>query len=574
MVTGETGGSGQAKRRIGDLLLEAGIVSEDDVRAALAEQDKSGGRLCYNLIRIGALKADDLLGFLREQFGVAAVNLDNFQLERSVVELLPGEFAVREQVVPLHVFNDTITVAMIDPGKSRVISEIGAITGLKVDPLITPQASLEKAIHRYYGRHGEGFDGTEAVSSLVIGDEKEARQLYMQSPPAEGYSPMDWTRRFFLQTVKRRSREFHLEPRENGLRARYRVGGKLCEGESAPLEMMTDITDTVLKLSRMDRGDKEVPREGRLKIIVKNRAIIAEVSSYRTLLGTRIVFNIMDEGILGKGFQELGMSKAITDDLSRILNLKTGLLLLSAPPGGGKRTTFYNVLHHLSRDKGRNIMTMEHPIQYPVEGINQTQVSFGTGVDFYFGLKSLLHQNPDVVALSDISDCRTLELVFNAARQCLVVAMAGFNDNLQALRWISNCGVGRDSLAMLLRGLLVQRVLPRNCNKCREQLDTPEELVEGVRDKSRDELVFYSGSGCGSCGETGRSGKLGIFELLSLRFTLRDILARGGDLQVLYDEAQRQGMWTLREDGIIKATQGLVDVRDVLDATRDEEGEE
>jgi type II secretory ATPase GspE/PulE/Tfp pilus assembly ATPase PilB-like protein len=445
---------------------------------------------------------------------------------------------------------------------------------MKVDPLITPQASLEKAIGRYYGGPGKTGDNGDPAPSLAIDDEKEAKQLYLQSPPREGYSPLDWIRRFFLQTVKRRSREFHLEPREEGLRARYRIGDKLYEGEMAPVDLMRDITDRTLKLARMDGGGEGVPREGRLKILVRNRELIVELSSYQTLLGTRIVFRIMDEGLLGKGFQELGMSKSIADDLSRILKLKTGLLLLNAPPGGGKRTTFYNVLYHLSRDKSRNIMTMEHPIQYPVEGINQTQVSFGQGVDFYFGLKSLLHQNPDVVALSDISDCRTLELVFNAARRCLVIAMGGFNDNLQALEWISNCGSGRESLAKLLRGLLVQRVLPRNCNKCREQLDTPEELVEGVREKRREELVFYSGRGCNSCGQTGRSGKLGIFELLSLRFTLRDILARGGDVQVLYDEAQRQGMWTLREDGIMKATQGLVDVRDVLDATRDEGSDE
>lgn len=573
MVKERTEGSAEARKRIGDLLLDAGIVSEEDIQNALLEKENSGGRLCYNLMRIGALKADDLLVFLREQFGVAAVNLDSFQLEKKVVDLLPQDFAIRRQVVPLHVFDNTVTVAMVDPGRTEIVEEIEKLTGMGVDPLITPQASLEKALERYYGPQG-GLAGGDRVPSLVVEDEAKAQHLYLQNVPAGGLSPEDWLKRFFLQAIKRRAREFHLEPRKTGLCSRYRVEEKLRDGETAPPDMSDAITEMIMKTARMDRGGSTAPHEGRMVINVKNRSLNAELSSYRTILGSRIVFRILDEGILGKGFQELGMSKDISDDLGRILGLGTGLFLISAPPGGGKRTTFYNILNYLSSDRGRNIMTMEHPVQYPVEGINQTEVSFGQGVDFYFGLKSLLHQNPDVVALSDISDCRTLELAFHAARQCLVIAMAGFGDNIQAFDWISNCGISRDALSRLLRGLLVQRVLPRLCNKCREQIDPPEELVEGVRDKRREELTFYHGSGCQSCGRTGKSGKIGIFEMLSLRFTLRDILARGGDYQVLYDEAQRQGMWTLREDGTVKATQGLVDVRDVLDATRDEGGED
>ena len=178
-----------------------------------------------------------------------------------------------------------------------------------------------------------------------------------------------------------------------------------------------------------------------------------------------------------------------------------------------------------------------------------------------------------MAGLTDISDCRTLEMVFTAARQCLVIGLCGFWDNLQAVEWIRSCGVSPASQTGFLRGLLVQRVLPRVCSHCREKIDVPPEMVVGVRDKDTEDLVFYSGQGCRRCGNTGRSGRLGIFELLSFRYHLKDLLARGAEQQIIYEEAQRQGMWTLQEDGITKASQGLIDVRDVLEVAR-EEGEE
>lgn len=268
------------------------------------------------------------------------------------------------------------------------------------------------------------------------------------------------------------------------------------------------------------------------------------------------------------------MSKEVADDLERVLHLPTGVLLVSAPPGHGKRTTFYNILHSLRANGGRNVMSLEHPVQYHIAGVSQTQVSPGAGLDFYYGLQSLLRQKPDVVGLTDISDCRTLELVFAAARQCLVVGLCSFWDNEQALEWIGGCGVSPAARARLLRGVLVQRVLPRICSHCRTPIETAVDITEGVRDKGEEELVFYAGEGCGRCGQTGRIGRLGIFEFMSIRFTLRDLIAGGEEIRILYDEAQRMGMWTLREDGTMKATQGLVDIRDVLDATREEGGED
>jgi type IV pilus assembly protein PilB len=212
-------------------------------------------------------------------------------------------------------------------------------------------------------------------------------------------------------------------------------------------------------------------------------------------------------------------------------------------------------------------MTLESPVRFPIAGISQTQVGGRSGLDFAAGLQSILHQEPDVVGLTDVPDRATLEMVFAAGRRCLVVALCGFRDNRQALDWIKDAGIGAPTQGLLLRGVLAQRLLPKICSACREPLAEPVRLVEGIRGRGVDELTFYSGSGCEQCGGTGRVGRVAIFELLSFREELRDRLMRGDPSQVLVEEAERLGMWSLREDGILKASQGLVDIREVLEAT-------
>jgi type IV pilus assembly protein PilB len=568
-VTDEKTAAAEDRKRIGELLLDAGVITQEQLDEALEEKKTRGGRLCFNLIRTGALKSDDLLAFLSEQFGVAAVNLDHFQVAPEVLGRVPEEYARSETVVPLLLFDETLTVAMLDPGRGEVVDELERVTGLSIDPLIAPEASLVKALEKYYPAPG-GTDTGAGEGVLVLGEEKEAKHIYLASPPSEGYATEDWLKRFFLQSIRRRSREIHLEPSELGLRARFRADGRMIEGETAPVDVRKGLVNLALTLARIDsRSSALSPMEGRMKVIIRKRALPVTLSSFPTIHGERLVFKIMDEALVGRGFQELGMSKTVADETRRILGMTNGILLVNGPPGHGKRTTFYSILDHLRGEAGRNVMTLEHPVQYPVPGISQTQVSFGQGLDFYHGLKSLMRQSPDVVGLSDISDCRTLELVFTAARECLVVGLCGFRDSREALEWVGSCRVNPNAQADLVRGMLVQRVVPRICSQCREKLDAPEDLVEGLRDKSPEDLTFYSGVGCKACGQTGRAGWLGLYELLAVNFFVRDLIERKTETQIIYDEALRQGMWSLQEDGIMKATQGLVDIRDVLEATRD-----
>jgi type II secretory ATPase GspE/PulE/Tfp pilus assembly ATPase PilB-like protein len=263
------------------------------------------------------------------------------------------------------------------------------------------------------------------------------------------------------------------------------------------------------------------------------------------------------------------MSGEVADGLQRLLGFRHGVLLINAPPGQGGRTTFYNVLSRLRGRGERNVMTLEDQVRIPIAGISQSRAGGGSGMGFAAGLQSILLQEPDVVGITDVPDRPTVETVFAAGRRCLVVALCRFGDNLEALRWIRDAGVGAATQGQLLRGLLAQRLLPGICSVCREPLAEPAPLAEGLRDRRVEDLAFYTGRGCGQCGGTGRAGRVAIFELLPVQEELRDRLLRGDPCQAVVEEAQRLGMWSLREDGILKASQGLVDIREVLEATAD-----
>lgn len=553
------------RKRIGELLLDAGVIAADQLAEALAAQQRFGGRLCYNLIRLGHLKADDLVGFLSDQFGVAAVNLERYQVPEAVLRLLPAAFARERRVVPLHILGSTLTVAMLDPSRAADIAAIRALTGLEPEPVICPEAALEAALLRFYPPEVPLVASGEGVLELF--EEGGAHPAALPEAAA-GLSAQDWLRRFVLQAVRRRSREIHLEASEAGLRSRYRVRGVLQEGETAPPELRRDISLAALTIAGIAAiAPGAAPGEGRFRIHVRSRWLRATLAAFPTLYGERLVIKIVDESLLAREFQELGMSKEVADEAQRLLSFRHGVLLVNAPPGQGRRTTLYSMLAYLIGEGGRNIMTLESPVRFPLAGISQSQVGGGSGLDFASALQSILHQEPDVVGLTDIPDRATLEMVFAAGRRCLIVALCGFRDNQQVLEWIKDAGVSAATQGLLLRGVLAQRLLPKICSACREPLAEPVRLIEGIRGRGVEELAFYTGSGCEHCGGTGRAGRVAIFELLSFREDLRDRLLRGDPSQVLIEEAQRLGMWSLREDGILKASQGLADVREVLEAT-------
>jgi type IV pilus assembly protein PilB len=581
------------RKRIGELLLDAGVISSEQLGEALAEQQRVGGRLCYNLIRLGHLRADDLVGFLRDQFGVAAVNLERYQIPESVLKLVPAAFARERRVVPLHIFGGTLTVAMLDPSRAEDVAAVREITGLEPDPVICPEAALEAALARFYPVAALGLV-TAGDGVLNLDEEGAARQPAPSATPSSLSSAEAWLRRFVLQAVRWRSREIHLEPSEEGLKSRFRVAGALQDGEIAPPELRVEIVRRALAIAGVAAvASGRLPGEGRFRIHARNRWLRATLSAFPSLFGERVVIKIVDESLLEREFQDLGMSKEVADETQRLLGYRHGVILLNAPPGQGSRTTFYNVLSHLKGKGGRNIMTLEDPVRTPIAGITQSQVGGGSGLDFAAGLQSVLHQDPDVVGLTDVPNRSTIEMVFAAARRCLVVAHCGFRDNQQALQWIRDAGVSPATQAQLLRGMLAQRILPKICGGCRTPLAEPVRLVEsnarkaavasasallhamnsttasfpGSKGRRVEELTFYSGVGCEQCGGTGRAGRVAIFELLSVREELRERLLRGDSSQALVEEAQRLGMWSLREDGIFKAYQGLVDVRDVLEAT-------
>lgn len=557
----------EKRRRIGELLVEAGAVSPEQLREALAEQERGGGRLCHCLIRLGHLKPDELVGFLREQFGVAAVNLDRFAVAEGVLALLPAAFARRHRIVPLHALGGTLTVAMADPSRDADLRALRDLTGLEVEPLVAPEAVLEAALERLYPAP-PAAGGADGSGELAVAEEAEARIALGAAAP-EGLGAEDWLRRFVLEAVRRRSREIHLEPCAEGLRVRYRLRGALQEGETAPASARAGIVRQALALAGL--AGAAAPAAGRFEVRIRRRRLAATLAAFPTIHGLRLVARILDEGFRIRELQELGLSREAADEVRRMLARRSGLVIVAAPPGHGRMTTLYSLLGQVRADGGRNIMTLECPVRHPVPGLNQTSVG-GSGPGFAAALRAILDQEPDVIALGAVPDREVLDLAIGAARSCLVLARCALRDAAAALAWFADAGVGRTTLGTLLEGMVFQRLVPRLCSSCRESLAEPPRLLEGVRGTRLEELNFYAGRGCESCGGTGRAGRLALFEVLGVHGRVRELLAREAPPRLIADEAQRLGMWTLLEDGVLKASQGLLDVREVLEAAGAETG--
>ena len=482
-----------------------GVITPEQLERGAGRAAGPGGRLCYNLIRLGHLAADDLVGFLRDQFGVAAVNLERYQVPDGGPRLHPGGFARERRVVPLHVLGDTLTVAMLDPSRAEDIAAIREITGLEPEPVICPEAALEAALLRFYPR-GAGA-ARRRGRARARRRAADARHAALAAAPA-GLAAEDWLRRFVLQAVRRRSREIHLEPTEEGLLARYRVRGGLQEGETAPAAVRAEVAQRAFALAgvatagrhRAGRGTLPDPRAqplaARHALVVPHppRRAAPRQDHRREPAGAGVPGTRDVEGGRRRGAapprvpargdpRQRPAGPGEDDDLLQPPRLPQGR-------GGAQ--------HHDPGEPG----ALPDPGHQPDAGRGRS------GLDFAAGLQSILHQEPDVVGLTDVPDRATLEMVFGAARRCLVIALCGFRDALQALDWIRDAGVSPATLGLLLRGILSQRLLPKICSACREPLAEPVRLLEGLRGQRVEDLVFYTGNGCEQCGGTGRAGRV------------------------------------------------------------------
>ncbi|MEF2966357.1 GspE/PulE family protein [Paenibacillus sp. M1] len=554
------------KKRLGELLLESGIITEAQLQAALEEQKRTKTKLGDVLLSQGVLTEHQLIEVLEFQLGIPHVTLSRFQIDGKLSQIIPEAMAKRYQVLPIRVDGRKLLVAMADPLDLFVIDDLRMSTGFTIEPAIIARGELQRGIARMYGLQDSmnemirdlGSDGEQVeVEQSVITDE--------QSPVVRLVQQM------IEQAVRLGASDIHVDPMDTQLSIRYRIDGMLRSERSIPKSMQGVITARLKILGNLNIAERRLPQDGRIKTIIDGKQIDIRISSLPTVHGEKIVMRLLDLATGVKSLDKLGMTEHNLALFRRMIEKQHGIVLLTGPTGSGKTTTLYSALQHLNREHA-NIITIEDPVEYMLEGVNQMQVHPAAGLTFAKGLRSILRQDPNIIMVGEIRDFETAEISVRASLTGhLVFSTLHTNDAVSTIVRLKDMGVEPYLISSSLIGIVAQRLVRRICPDCAASYvpDVKEKIYLERLGIKADKL--YHGTGCGSCGKSGYRGRMAIHEVLWIDDELREHIVNGVPITELRRHAAKQGMKTLFEDGIAKIMSGQTTLTEILRETGEEE---
>lgn len=498
------------------------------------------------------------------EFGMAWVSLATRTIPREVVAALPRALAHRHNAMPFSNEGGVLHVAVTDPIAIDVIDDLAYVAGMVIQPALASPTDIREAIARHYGADtGLAEAGVELAVSEPTASDRE-------SPAADRDRPIiGLVHALIAEAIRRRASDIHLEPLERRFRVRYRIDGVLIEVGAPAHSLQLAVISRLKIMAGISIAEKRLPQDGRLQIEVGGRALDLRVSSLPTAHGESIVMRVLDQEGLKLGLPELGFLPDEQQEFGRLMASPDGIVLVTGPTGSGKTTTLYAALHHLN-EPGRKIITVEEPVEYQIAGINQVPVNTATGMTFAAALRAMLRQSPNIVMVGEIRDLETAEIAINASLTGhLVLSTLHTNDAPSAVTRLIDLGTKPFLLAAALRAVIAQRLVRRICPDCRRShVPTPRELQAlGLDPSQLAGATLARGTGCAACHGTGYQGRMGIFEILPVDDGLRALIYDNVTASRLRERARRDGMRTLREDGIRKVLAGLTTIEEVVAVT-------
>jgi type IV pilus assembly protein PilB len=574
--------------RLGELLLREKRVTPAQLQEALNLQRTSGGRLGTSLIKLGYLQDDDIPTLLSRHYGVPAINLAEFPVDRAVSRLIPGETAARYNVFPVSRNGTTLTLAMTDPANVFAMDDIKFMTGLHVEPVVASETAIHEAIARVYGKIApnpstakasdlvtralEDFgqeDGLEVVDEL---EEIDAASLERQS----GEAPIiRLVNALMLSAIQKNASDIHIEPYEKEMRIRFRIDGQLQMVMAPSLKYRDAICSRIKIMARMDIAEKRLPQDGRIKARFNDRGKAREidfrVSCLPTLFGEKIVLRLLDPEGLMLDMAKLGFEPEELRRFDRAIRRPWGMVLVTGPTGSGKTNTLYSALSQINQP-GVNIMTAEDPVEFNLPGINQVQVRESIGLDFAAALRSFLRQDPNIILVGEIRDVDTASIAVKAALTGhLVLSTLHTNDAPSSVNRLVNMGIESFLVANSLNLIAAQRLVRRVCSSCKEPMPVavpvPQLIEAGFTPEEAATVTPLHGKGCDRCGGTGYKGRVGLFEVMEMTEGLRERVIANAPVIELRSLAVEQGMVTLRRSGLQKVRQGVTTLEEVVRET-------
>jgi len=552
------------KDKIANQLVESSLISQQQLELALTEQTKSGGSLGYNLVKTGAISEKAFAEFLSQTYNAPAVDLDELEADEHSIELIPPEVATKFQVVPIKREGRILTVAMANPDNIFAIDDIKFITGLEVRPVVATETAIKRAIDRFY----ESADSLAEVMKDMQDDFEIVEEMDDDAGVAEAMSEdapvVKLVNSLIADAVNKGASDIHIEPFEKKLRVRYRIDGVLHEMMSPPYKMKGAVTSRLKIMAELDIAEKRVPQDGRIKIRIGAKKIDLRVSSLPTIFGEKIVMRILDKTNLQIDLTKLGFHPEALQKLVRGIEMPYGMVLVTGPTGSGKTTTLYSALNKINLPE-YNIMTAEDPVEYNIDGINQVMVHEEIGLTFAAALKAFLRQDPNIVMVGEIRDLETAGIAVKAALTGhLVLSTLHTNDAPSTINRMIDMGIEPFLVASSVNVIMAQRLVRRLCPKCKTKEKIHPEALRELGITSDDVFDIYKPEGCAACSNTGYSGRTGLYEVMPISDALREMILNRASSSEVKEQAVREGMSTLRGDGILKLKAGVTSLQEIL----------
>jgi type IV pilus assembly protein PilB len=537
---------------LGQRLVGANLIEQQELEAALSRQAESGERLGEVLLELGFVTEEELLPYIESQLGVPAVRLREGLLDPQAVRLLPRQFAERQSVIALFRVRNELTVVADDPLDLEKIDRIEQVSGYKVRTAFAFRAAIERMMRRAYEDDFHVDAVTADLDDSAVELRADASEMDVASVHqlVEGSPVINLVNYLVLQAVRKQASDIHIEPGRKFATVRYRLDGQLVEVLRPRRDIYPAIVSRIKVMAKMDIAEHRLPQDGRFQVVADGKEVDLRVSTLPTVLGEKVVMRVLDKGRLTFNLDELGMPPDVLVVVKELLRKPYGLLLVTGPTGSGKTTTLYSALE-LIKSVHRNVVTVEDPVEYQIELINQVQIESQRGVSFAGALRSILRQDPDVIMVGEIRDPETAQVAVQAALTGhLVLSTLHTNDSAGAVLRLMDMGVESYKLAAALVGVVAQRLVRSICPKCRTTYYPSAEYLEALHYNGDKRRSFARGEGCRECFDTGFQGRIGIYEVLPTDTELRRLIARDPNLEAIRQWRIEHGHHTLLECGL------------------------
>ena len=586
--------------RLGELLLREKRITPAQLQEALNHQKANGGKLGMTLVKLGMVKDEEITALLSRQYGVPFINLAQFDIDASVLKLIPAETAQKYQIVPIGRSGATLTIAMTDPTNVFALDDIKFMTGYNVEPVVASETAVGEAIQKYYQGASSARSGgngnvvssmtaanaantldlaTRSLEDSVTGDEVEVLEEIEELDVTQlekqgGEAPViRMVNLLLMSSIQKGASDIHIEPYEREYRVRFRIDGILYNVMQPPMKFRDAITSRIKIMAKLDIAEKRLPQDGRIKLRFSDNGVSKEidfrVSVLPTLFGEKIVMRLLDKEKLMLDMTRLGFEPESLARLERQIAKPWGMCLVTGPTGSGKTNTLYSSIAKLNTSE-TNIMTAEDPVEFNLPGVNQVNVKDSIGLNFAAALRSFLRQDPNIILVGEIRDFETAEIAVKAALTGhLVLSTLHTNDAPSTVSRLMNMGIEPFLVASSVNLICAQRLVRRLCKLCKEAHPLPPQgfIDVGMPEEDAETATAFRPVGCDKCNNTGYKGRVGLYEVMEMGEELREMILSGASALDLRRKAREEGMFTLRESGLCKVREGVTSIEEVVRET-------